>query len=108
MFDIKKGQKYKSTKFLKVKGLIKFGKGYEKIFEGVLPKGKIVISQHNTSQSSAYVEFKPEKYKFFERMYLSSEDKENPDYQCFVVLLSPSELEQSFKRVYFSKNGRKR
>ena len=108
MNKIKKGQKFKSLNFLKVKGLIKFKGNYIKIFHGILPKGKIIISERNASSKDEHIEFHPESYRFFEKMYLSVNDRENPEYKNYVIILSFDKLTALFESAGYTKYDKRR
>ncbi len=94
-----KGQRYRSLKDLKVNGVVTFSMPFTGSFQGVLPKGEILVVEYDPPPRANGVYLQPENFEALETRLIPHEDRTHPKYDSFAISATFDSLEQDFERL---------
>lgn len=94
-----KGQRYRSSKELKVTGVVTFSMPYTGSFQGMLPRGEILVVEQDPPPQATGVYLQPENYAALETRLIPQEDRTHPKYDSFAISATFESLEQDFDQL---------
>ncbi len=100
----KKGQRFRSRKDLQIGGVVTFSAPYTGSFEGVLPKGEVLIVEFDPPPNATGVYLQPVNYAPLEMRLISTEDRSHPKYDSYAISLTFESLAKDFELLRSSTN----
>jgi len=95
----RRGDQYRSTRDVAVRGLVTFRNPSSGGFKATLPSGEIVIVENDPPPHAKGVYAVPQRYEALEQLLVPADDLKSRAYGSYALVISFDQLAQDFERV---------
>ncbi len=93
----RRGDRFRSTRDVEVRGLVTFRNPSSGGFKAVLPRGEIVIVENDPPRDAKAVYTVPERYEALEQLLVPTEDRNSKTYGSYTLVIRFEQLTEAFE-----------